>query len=158
MRNLSLLLLLLLLSSCYNRTQEAGLYEVNDNFVVTADTMHLQMQQPMHNMPMASSVFPDSIFMLRGEELVIAQTAVIPEDSVDSVWVKVARDQQLMGWIHEQDLLSSVVPNDPISRFIYLFSLRHLPFFVLVDTTQNIIASGSDWSRDIEPKARKLCL
>ena len=130
MRNLSLLLLLLLLSSCYNRTQEAGLYEVNDNFVVTADTMHLQMQQPMHNMPMASSVFPDSIFMLRGEELVIAQTAVIPEDSVDSVWVKVARDQQLMGWIHEQDLLSSVVPNDPISRFIYLFSLRHLPFFV----------------------------
>lgn len=130
MRNLYLLLLLLLLSSCYNRTQEAGLYEVNDNFVVTADTMHLQMQQPMHNMPMASSVFPDSIFMLRGEELVIAQTAVIPEDSVDSVWVKVARDQQLMGWIHEQDLLSSVVPNDPISRFIYLFSLRHLPFFV----------------------------
>ena len=113
MRNLSLLLLLLLLSSCYNRTQEAGLYEVNDNFVVTADTMHLQMQQPMHNMPMASSVFPDSIFMLRGEELVIAQTAVIPEDSVDSVWVKVARDQQLMGWIHEQDLLSSVVPNEP---------------------------------------------
>ena len=92
MRNLSLRLLLLLLSSCYNRTQEAGLYEVNDNFVVTADTMHLQMQQPMHNMPMASSVFPDSIFMLRGEELVIAQTAVIPEDSVDSVWVKVARD------------------------------------------------------------------
>ena len=74
------------------------------------------------------------------------------------MWVKVARDQQLMGWIHEQDLLSSVVPNDPISRFIYLFSLRHLPFFVLVDTTQNIIASGSDWSRDIEPKARKLCL
>ena len=36
--------------------------------------------------------------------------------------------------------------------------IRHLPFFVLVDTTQNIIASGSDWSRDIEPKARKLCL
>lgn len=36
--------------------------------------------------------------------------------------------------------------------------IRHLPFFVLVDTTQNIIASGSDWSRDIEPKACKLCL
>ncbi|MGN0232934.1 MAG: zinc ribbon domain-containing protein [Bacteroidaceae bacterium] len=130
MRNLFALLLILLLSSCYNRSQEAGLYEVNDNFVVTADTLYLQAQQPLHNMPTPSSVFSDSIFIRRGEELVIAQIVVIPEDSVDSVWVKVARDQMLMGWTHEQDLLSGVVPNDPISRFIYLFSLRHLPYFV----------------------------
>ncbi|MGN1257171.1 MAG: zinc ribbon domain-containing protein [Bacteroidaceae bacterium] len=130
MRNLFVLLLILLLSSCYNRTQEAGLYEVNDNFVVTADSLRLQSQQPLHNMPTVFSAFSDSLFIRRGEELVIAQVVVIPEDSVDSVWVKVARDQMLMGWTHEQDLLSSVVPNDPISRFIYVFSLRHLPYFV----------------------------
>lgn len=130
MRNLLPLLLVLLLSSCYNRTGETGLYEVNDNFVVTADTLHLQAQQPLHNMPTPQALPADSLFILRGEELVIAQVAVIPEDSVDSVWVKVAHDQLLMGWTHESELLSSVVPDDPISRFIYLFSLRHLPYFV----------------------------
>ena len=46
------------------------------------------------------------------------------------MWVKVAHDQMVMGWTHECELLSGVVPDDPISRFIYIFSLRHLPFFV----------------------------
>lgn len=130
MRNLPLFLLLLLFSSCYYRGQESGLYEVNDNFVVTADTLHLQAQQPLHNMSSSFVPLTDSLFLLKGEELVIAQITVIPEDSVDSVWVKVARDQYLMGWTHEHVLLSGVVPNDPISRFIYVFSLRHLPYFV----------------------------
>lgn len=130
MRKLLPLLLLLLLASCYNRTQEAGLYEVNDNFVVTADSLRLQAQQPLHNMPTPLDGMADSLFILRGERLVIAQIDTIPEDSVDSVWVKVARDQMLMGWTHEQELLSRVVPDDPISRFIYFFSLRHLPYFV----------------------------
>lgn len=130
MRKLLPLLLLLLLASCYNRTQEAGLYEVNDNFVVTSDSLRLQAQQPLHNMPTPLGGMADSLFILRGERLVIAQIDTIPEDSVDSVWVKVARDQMLMGWAHERELLSRVVPDDPISRFIYLFSLRHLPYFV----------------------------
>lgn len=130
MRKLLPLLLSLLLSSCYNRISDAGLYEVNDNFVVTADTLHLQAQQPLHNMPMPMDGYADSLFILRGEELVVAQITVIPEDTIDSVWVKVAHDQMVMGWTHEGELLSSVVPDDPISRFIYIFSLRHLPFFV----------------------------
>ena len=130
MRKLLPLLLSLLLSSCYNRISDAGLYEVNDNFVVTADTLHLQAQQPLHNMPMPMDGYADSLFILRGEELVVAQITVIPEDTIDSVWVKVAHDQMVMGWTHECELLSGVVPDDPISRFIYIFSLRHLPFFV----------------------------
>ena len=130
MRKLLPLLLSLLLSSCYNRISDAGLYEVNDNFVVTADTLHLQAQQPLHNMPMPMDGYADSLFILRGEELVVAQITVIPEDTIDSVWVKVAHDQMVMGWTHERELLSGVVPDDPISRFIYIFSLRHLPFFV----------------------------
>lgn len=128
MRNLFLLLLTLILSSCYNRTQETGLYQVNDNFVVTVDTLHLQAQQPLHNMPVVGTA--DSLFILKGKELVVAQIVTIPEDSIDSVWVKVAHNQMLMGWTHEKELLSSVVPDDPISRFIYFFSLRHLPYFV----------------------------
>lgn len=129
MRKLLPLLLSLLLSSCYNRISDAGLYEVNDNFVVTADSLHLQAQQPLHNQPMPMNGYADSLFILRGEELVVAQITVIPEDTIDSVWVKVAHDQMLMGWTHESELLSSVVPDDPISRFIYFFSLRHLPYF-----------------------------
>jgi len=38
------------------------------------------------------------------------------------------------------------------------WNIRNLPYFVLVDTTHHIMASGSDWTRDIEPKAKSLCL
>lgn len=38
------------------------------------------------------------------------------------------------------------------------WNIRRLPFFVLVDTTQHIMASGSNWTLDIEPKAKSLCL
>ena len=36
--------------------------------------------------------------------------------------------------------------------------IRQLPYFILVDSTLHIMASGSDWQRDIEPKAQDLCL
>ncbi|HBC29076.1 MAG TPA: beta-carotene 15,15'-monooxygenase, partial [Prevotellaceae bacterium] len=87
------------------------------------------MQQPLHNMPVPARGDADSLFVLKGEQIVIAQIDIIPEDSVDSVWVKVARDQMLMGWVHGRELLSSVVPDDPVSKFIHAFSLRHLPYF-----------------------------
>lgn len=38
------------------------------------------------------------------------------------------------------------------------WNIRRLPFFVLVDSTQHIMASGSNWTLDIEPKAKSLCL
>ncbi len=38
------------------------------------------------------------------------------------------------------------------------WNIRQLPYFILVDTSQHIMASGSDWQRDIEPKAKSLCL
>ena len=37
-----------------------------------------------------------------------------------------------MGWLHEGQLLSGSYPDDPISAFIYLFSSRHLRWFLLV--------------------------
>ena len=54
-------------------------------------------------------------------------------DTVDSVWVKVARDQETMGWVREGELLKKVVPVDPISQFIHLFSSSHtVAFFVIL--------------------------
>ena len=36
-----------------------------------------------------------------------------------------------MGWIHQRDFQESVVPDDPISRFIHLFSINHLGLFLI---------------------------
>ena len=63
----------------------------------------------------------------------VAEFDVHPQDSVDSVWVKVARDQETIGWIQEHKLLENIVPIDPISQFIHLFSSSHtLPFFLVL--------------------------
>jgi hypothetical protein len=121
-------MVLVLLSSCYYPEDESTLYAVNDNFYLTADSMWLQTQEPLHNMPI--DTLSDSILLYYDDPLVVAQIVVIPEDSIDSVWVKVARDQFSQGWIHQRTFLSSVVPDDPISEFIYLFSQRHLWYFI----------------------------
>lgn len=55
------------------------------------------------------------------DDLVVARIQYVPADTVDSVWVKVARDQLTQGWVRESVLLAKVVPNDPISKFIYHF-------------------------------------
>lgn len=44
------------------------------------------------------------------------------------------------------------------SELAYKWNIRQLPYFILVDTSQHIMASGSDWQSDIQPKANKLCL
>jgi hypothetical protein len=119
---------LVLCSACYYPAEESTLYAVNDNFFLAADSMRLQTQEPLHNMPI--DTLSDSIMLFYNDPLVVAQIVVIPEDSIDSVWVKVARDQFAQGWIHQSDFLACVVPDDPISEFIYLFSQRHLWFFL----------------------------
>lgn len=119
---------LVLCSACYYPAEESTLYAVNDNFYLTSDSIWLQSQEPLHNMPI--DTLSDSILLYYNDPLVVAQIVVIPEDSIDSVWVKVARDQFAQGWIHQSDFLASVVPDDPISEFIYLFSQRHLCFFL----------------------------
>lgn len=119
---------LVLCSACYYPAEESTLYAVNDNFYLTSDSMWLQSQEPLHNMPI--NTLSDSILLYYNDPLVVAQIVVIPEDSIDSVWVKVARDQFAQGWIHQSDFLACVVPDDPISEFIYLFSQRHLWFFL----------------------------
>ena len=119
---------MVLLSACYYPADEATLYAVNDNFYLTADSMRLQTQEPLHNMPI--DTLSDSIFLYYNDPLVVAQIVVIPEDSIDSVWVKVARDQFSQGWIHQSSFISSVVPDDPISEFIHLFSQRHHWYFM----------------------------
>ena len=72
----------------------------------------------------------DSVTFFRGDHIVVADIKTIPSDSIDSVWVKVARDQVAMGWVRESELLPAVTPDDPISVFIDTFSNKHLLFFL----------------------------
>ena len=104
-------------------------YGVGYNFRVHADSLLLQEDRPMHWCQGVAQT-SDSLWVFRDNHLVVAAVTVIPEDCVDSVWVKVARDQVTMGWTHESDLLASASPDDPISQFIRIFSARHLPWFL----------------------------
>ena len=96
-------------------------YELNSNFEITSDSLMLQ-QLPLI----------DVLPVYKGEKLVVAEFMVQPTDTVDSVWVKVARDQETMGWVHEKELLKKVVPVDSVSQFIHLFSSSHTVAFFIV--------------------------
>ena len=118
-----------LLASCYYQGEDATLYTVGDNFVLAADSLVLQSNRPLHNLPVDTACEQLGVYF--NDPLVVAETLVIPEDSVDSIWVKLARDQFTMGWTHQCEFLENVVPDDPISRFIHLFSIRHLKIFAI---------------------------
>jgi len=157
--NSLLCLLTLFLSSCYNRgplTPDAWdltkkqldsisfytthHYTQNYNFVVTADSLVIVEQQPV-GMPIPDVVSSeissvgeemqkDSITLRKHDHIVVADIKTLPVDTIDSIWVKVARDQITFGWVHESELLSKVSPDDPISQFIDFFSDTHLLIFM----------------------------
>ena len=158
-RLVSLLFISLMLCGCYNRgpiTPDAWdltaqqldsisfytthHYTQNYNFVVTGDSLVVVAQQPEDmSVPDVVSIElesigeemkKDSITIRRHEHVVVADIKTVPSDSIDSVWVKVARDQLTFGWIHENELLSKVSPDDPISQLIDAFSNTHLLVFM----------------------------
>ena len=158
-RLVSLLFVSLLLCGCYNRgpiTPDAWdltaqqldsisfytthHYTQNYNFVVTGDSLVVVAQQPddmsvpdvvsIELESIGEEMKKDSITIHRNEHVVVADIKTVPSDSIDSVWVKVARDQLTFGWIHENELLSKVSPDDPISQFIDAFSNTHLLVFM----------------------------
>lgn len=88
----------------------------------TTDTVSLQTAPPLDNLPDYGAMVNDTVHLSSGNQLVVARVIYVPNDTTDSVWVKVARDQLTQGWIHEKQLLNNVVPDDPISKFIYYFS------------------------------------
>lgn len=158
-RLVSILFASILLCGCYNRgpiTPDAWdltaqqldsisfytthHYTQNYNFVVTGDSLVLVAQQPeAMSVPEVVSIeiesigeemMKDSVTIRRHEHVVVADIKTVPSDTIDSIWVKVARDQLTFGWIHENELLSKVSPDDPISQFIDTFSNIHLLVFM----------------------------
>ena len=147
--SLLLFLLVLLCSSCYHQNTKninenlldsvgqndsshfkaTHHYRSNYNFVVKADSLVLSKQQPEETL---SHLQEDSLVVYKNDHLVVADIRIMSADSIDSVWVQVARDQQTFGWIHESKLLPNVVPDDPISLFISTFSDIHLLVFLVI--------------------------
>ena len=145
------LLLLFTLSSCYHRhnsrSQHAALpqysnrqldsisfssthhYSNKYNFVVCADSLMLLRQQPEEYV---NHLLIDSFPVRKNSLLVVTDIRIIPQDLQDSVWVQLATEDNTFGWIHESSMLPRVVPDDPISQFILIFSNVHLIIFLIV--------------------------
>lgn len=147
----AMMLVSLLLSGCYHRhttrPQHEALVEYSNrqldsisfssthhytnkyNFVVYADSIMLIRQQPEEYV---SGMRTDSFAVKKHCLLVVSDIRIIPQDEQDSVWVQLATEDNDFGWIHESRLLPRVVPDDPISQFIMVFSNVHLLIFMIV--------------------------
>lgn len=97
-------------------------YTWNTNLELMADSISLEC------LPIKDTY----INLYRGDRVVVAEFAVHPADSVDSVWVKLAHSQDEQGWIREVELKQSLVPTDSISQAIHLFSNTHASYFVVI--------------------------
>lgn len=97
-------------------------YTWNTNLELTADSISLEC------LPIKDTY----INLYRGDRVVVAEFAVHPADSVDSIWVKLAHTQDEQGWIREVELKRSFVPTDSISQAIHLFSDTHASYFVVI--------------------------
>ena len=146
-----LLGILLMLSSCYHRhnshQQHAAMVEYSDrqldsisfstthhytnkyNFLVFKDSLELMRQQPEEYI---SGLKVDTFAVKKNHLLVVTDIRMVPQDSIDSVWVQLAAENNDFGWVRESKLLSRVVPDDPISEFIMTFSNVHLLIFLVV--------------------------
>ena len=146
-----LLGVLLMLSSCYHRhnshQQHAAMVEYSDrqldsisfstthhytnkfNFLVFKDSLELMRQQPEEYI---SGLPVDTFAVKKNHLLVVTDIRMVPQDSIDSVWVQLATENNDFGWIQESKLLPRVVPDDPISEFIMTFSNVHLLIFLVV--------------------------
>lgn len=143
---IAFVLMMLLLTACYNRGQQTPdawdltqqqldsisfytthHYTQDFNFLVRSDSMAIIKQLPAEAL---SDMPVDTLKVYKNEHLVVADITTVPADTIDSIWVKVARDQDTFGWIHEHDMLAAVSPDDPISQFIDFFSDAHLLIFL----------------------------
>ena len=97
-------------------------YTWNTNLEVLADSVNL-----------ACLPVKDCYNMLyRGDRVVVAEFAIHPADSVDSVWVKLADSQEVQGWLRESEMMHAFVPTDSISQAIYLFSDTRCLYFIII--------------------------
>ncbi|WP_294474145.1 hypothetical protein [uncultured Bacteroides sp.] len=97
-------------------------YTWDTNLEVTTDSVALEC------LPIKDTY----VRLYKGDKVVVAEFAIHPADSVDSVWVKLAHVQEEQGWIRESELKESFVPTDSISQAVHLFSDTHASYFIII--------------------------
>lgn len=97
-------------------------YTWDTNLEVKTDSVQLEL------LPVKGAYYQ----LHRGDRVVVAEFAVHPADSIDSVWVKLAHSQEVQGWVRECEMKRAFVPADSISQAIYLFSDTHVPYFIVI--------------------------
>lgn len=85
-------------------------YSENFNFLVKADSLTL--------IPREGDLLDDTCIVYKDDVIAVAAIKVVPGDSIDSIWVKVASNQMTMGWLRERELLKGATPDDIISEML----------------------------------------
>lgn len=104
-------------------------YTQGFNFIVRADSLTLIRQEPEEAV---NQMEVDSFFVAQGKSIAVANIRIMPNDSIDSVWVQIVTEDLRFGWTREHRLLEKVDPANPISQFISMFSDTHLLLFLIV--------------------------
>lgn len=104
-------------------------YGQNFNFIVKADSLVLIKGQPEEYL---SGLTTDTACMKKGDRVAVADIKIMSSDPIDTVWIELARDQYSFGWARENTILPHVVPDDPISKFISMFSDTHLLITLII--------------------------
>lgn len=99
-------------------------YSLNFNFLVKSDSLTL--------VPREGDIISDTCIVRAGDIVAVADIKIIPSDSIDSIWVKVASSQVNMGWIPEHELLKGTTPDDIISEIIDMLSGSRIIWMTLL--------------------------
>lgn len=113
-------------------------YTLGTNLIIKADTLLLTQ------LPITDTY--DTLY--RGDTIVVAEFMINPGDSIDSVWVKVAHNQDIQGWIREKEVNRDLVPISLISQLITLFSRIHEGVFFVLISIFVVIYSFKLWRRE----------
>jgi len=97
-------------------------FSLNANFEVISDSLSLE-QLPVKG---------DFKQVYKGGKIVVGEFSTILTDSIDSLWVKVAHNQDIQGWVRQSELKENIVPLDYISRFIHWFSDTETKYLLLI--------------------------
>lgn len=89
-------------------------YSENFNFRVKVDSLRL--------IPREGDLLTDTFHVHAGDIIAVADIKNRPNDTIDSIWVKVASNQHTMGWIPERELLRGTTPDDLISQLLHTLS------------------------------------
>ncbi len=97
-------------------------YTFNTNFEVSVDSLRL----------VCLPIQGDSVTIRKGDRVVVADFAIHPNDTKDTLWVKLAHSEETQGWIQSKDIVRYFIPTDSISQFIHFFSDTHTVYFITI--------------------------